>query len=199
MDKRCGLLRTLCAGGVCRTLRAGRIEVTHSQLKPDRPDVDGRPAQRVFTQLAEASLRPEIALLAATLIAGCFRQTPATPASPSRVVLTPRQGIPVGVVQGLVVADDTQHVPGSALIELIDLHLRTYANQLGAFQFSDLPSGEHQLLVRRIGYNPVAATIVVPLGGYGAAVRIVLTTSRLCLDYCEPSPPPPPGRVENAP
>ena len=140
-----------------------------------------------------------LALMTAMVAIGCRHQAPATiePAVP--VLLIPHPGSPVGTIQGLVVSDVPNQVPNGAVIELPDLKRRTYANAVGAFQFTDVPSGEHQLTVRQIGYNPVSAGIIVLRGYHGAAMRVTLTASRACFDYCEPEPAKPPGRVESMP
>jgi Fe(3+) dicitrate transport protein len=68
---------------------------------------------------------------------------------------------PGPMLRGSVVATDARTPLPEALVELIDLDLRTRTDLRGRFALGPVPAGTHRLRVLRIGYEAVTTTVEV--------------------------------------
>jgi len=68
-----------------------------------------------------------------------------------------------GVIKGIV-RDSVGSPIGFAEIAVVGSELRTFADAAGRFRLADVPFGEIDLRVRRLGYKPSISTVVFPVG-----------------------------------
>ncbi|MBA3403712.1 MAG: TonB family protein [Gemmatimonadaceae bacterium] len=68
-----------------------------------------------------------------------------------------------GAIKG-VVLDSLGAVVGFAEITIVGSGTRTIADAVGAFRLANVPFGEVDLRVRRLGYRPSVSTVVFPAG-----------------------------------
>lgn len=69
---------------------------------------------------------------------------------------------PRAVLVGVVLRDDSTEKPivgAEVLLENTGLSTRT--DSLGAFRIADIPVGVHSVIIRRVGYNPLAAQLTL--------------------------------------
>jgi hypothetical protein len=68
------------------------------------------------------------------------------------------------VYTGIVLADSTEQPVAEAQVAFSDLARVVTTDALGAFRLDSIPPGEHQLVVRRLGFAPVTTTVVLRPG-----------------------------------
>lgn len=102
------------------------------------------------SQVSSAVRRKLLVIPAASVLAGFFAGDAG--AQSSR-----------GVIKG-VVLDSLGAVVGFAEIAVVGSEVRTFADAVGRFRLVDIPFGEVDLRVRRLGYKPSISTIVFPQG-----------------------------------
>ena len=77
-------------------------------------------------------------------------------------------------LRGTVVADSTHAPVIDAEVGLTDLGVRQHTGSDGSFQFTSIPSGDHRLLVRRLGYGSLDTSVTF-VAGETMDRRIVLS------------------------
>ncbi len=118
-------------------------------------------------------------LLPATLAVFCLSLPVGRAAAQQRATAPPRRDAPAatvarGVIDGVVT--DTNLVPLiSAEVTILRTTVKISTNNLGRFRFTDVPSGQYLLIVKRLGYRPASAVIDVPAGD---TVRLSYTLER---------------------
>lgn len=75
------------------------------------------------------------------------------------VARLPAQTANIGSLTGKVLADSTDLPIASAEISFPKLKLSARSDSLGNFQIAGVPLGPHELIVRRVGYEPYSATM----------------------------------------
>src|SRR5262249_31942370 len=69
-----------------------------------------------------------------------------------------------GMLTGTVLRDSAGHQLAAAEVLLPDLNRRVTANWSGEFRIGQLPAGRHAILIRHVGFAPLADTIDVADG-----------------------------------
>ncbi|HEX8850514.1 MAG TPA: carboxypeptidase-like regulatory domain-containing protein [Gemmatimonadaceae bacterium] len=139
-----------------------------------------------------------IELAVSTIACHAARPTEAGPIPLPPVTLRARDTIPVGVLRGHVEADRPGDTLAETVVTLDDGRVETRTDSLGRFELAAVSAGPHRLTVRRVGFRPMYGAIEMPAGG-GAAVRVVLETPLVCLDFCAPETPRPYGALRDVP
>jgi hypothetical protein len=98
--------------------------------------------ERGSSAVAEISISPHRRLTAAEL-------------------LVDESALPTGILKGIVLTDSTEQPISDAQVMLPSLQLQTVTDQRGSFRFSDVRAGEHELVVRRMGFGPLATRITI--------------------------------------
>jgi hypothetical protein len=69
-----------------------------------------------------------------------------------------------GMITGTVLRDSAGHQLDGADVLLPDLNRRVTANWAGEFRIGQLPAGRHAILIRHVGFAPLADTIEIANG-----------------------------------
>lgn len=91
------------------------------------------------------------------------------------------QDQPGASLRGSVVATDGRTPLPEAVVELLDLDLRTRTDLRGRFALGPVPPGTHRIRVLRLGYEPVTTTIVVTTAD-APPTQIEMTRSAVEID-----------------
>lgn len=81
---------------------------------------------------------------------------------------------------GVVLADSSRQPVADAEVILPELSKSVFTNERGRFRLSDIPPGEHQLVVRRLGY--AAFTVRVAFAANQTVQREIVLTKAVVLD-----------------
>jgi len=84
-----------------------------------------------------------------------------------------------GVINGLVKDKETQNPIGDAIVEVIELQIKTATNSTGDFEFKNIPYGTYQLKISCIGYEALIKTDIVVLSSRPANVTAELLISNI--------------------